>query len=74
MFDRMEIPLHDEYGSREYWRARRSMRFNNELYDLADEFRLQYHESTNSRDNTPRPLDWTKKTVWNYSLILIIIF
>ncbi|XP_071570352.1 GDP-fucose protein O-fucosyltransferase 2 isoform X3 [Temnothorax nylanderi] len=61
MFDRMEIALHDEYGSKEYWRARRSMRYNSELYDIAEKYRKTFLNSTNVNDNTERPADWTKE-------------
>lgn len=61
MFDHMEIALHDSYGSREYWRARRSMRYNPELYSVANEYRETFLNSTNDRDNTARPNDWTKE-------------
>ncbi|KAL0102567.1 hypothetical protein PUN28_018099 [Cardiocondyla obscurior] len=61
MFDRMEIALHDEYGSKEYWKARRSMRYNSELYDIAENYRKTFLNSTNVNDNTKRPPDWTKE-------------
>ncbi|CAK9833567.1 GDP-fucose protein O-fucosyltransferase 2 [Anthophora retusa] len=61
MFDHMEVALHDFYGTREYWRARRSMRYNSELYDIANEFRKNFLNSTNERDNTNRSEDWTKE-------------
>ncbi|XP_011149971.1 GDP-fucose protein O-fucosyltransferase 2 isoform X2 [Harpegnathos saltator] len=61
MFDHMEIALHDEYGSREYWKARRSMRYNSELYNIANEYRRTFLNSTNENDNIKRPIDWTKE-------------
>ncbi|XP_018347461.1 PREDICTED: GDP-fucose protein O-fucosyltransferase 2 [Trachymyrmex septentrionalis] len=61
MFDRMEIALHDEYGSKEYWRARRSMRYSSELYDIAEDYRKTFLNSMNENDNTERPADWTKE-------------
>lgn len=61
MFDHMEIALHDEYGSKEYWKARRSMRYNSELYDIAKNYRKIYLNSTDENDNTDRPTDWTKE-------------
>jgi len=64
MFDRMEIALHDEYGSKEYWRARRSMRYNSELYNIAEDYRKTFLNSTNKNDNTERPADWTKEKVY----------
>ncbi|XP_076680037.1 O-fucosyltransferase 2 [Andrena cerasifolii] len=61
MFDYMEIALHDYYGSQEYWRTRRSMRYNSELYDIANEYRRQFLNSTDKEDNTERPHDWTQE-------------
>ncbi|XP_076627644.1 O-fucosyltransferase 2 [Colletes latitarsis] len=61
MFDRIEIALHDFYGSQEYWRARRSMRYNSELYNIANKFRKDFLNSTNEDDNTKRSNDWTKE-------------
>ncbi|XP_011308816.1 GDP-fucose protein O-fucosyltransferase 2 isoform X2 [Fopius arisanus] len=58
MFDHMETPLHDSYGSREFWKARRSMRFNSELNAIAREFREKYLNSTDNHDKTVKPVDW----------------
>jgi len=73
MFDRMEIALHDEYGSKEYWRARRSMRYNSELYDIAENYRKTFLNSTNVNDNTERPADWTKEKVWWFFFYILIM-
>lgn len=64
MFDHMEIALHDEYGSKEYWKARRSMRYNSELYNIAKEFRKTSLNSTDKNDNTERTMDWTEEKVY----------
>ncbi|XP_029663960.1 GDP-fucose protein O-fucosyltransferase 2 isoform X1 [Formica exsecta] len=61
MFDHMEIALHDEYGSKEYWKARRSMRYNSELYNIAKNYRETFLNSTDENDNVDRPTDWTKE-------------
>ncbi|XP_071870006.1 O-fucosyltransferase 2 [Bombus fervidus] len=61
MFDHMEIALHDFYGTKEYWKARRSMRYNSELYNIANEYRKTFLNSTNEHDKTERPDDWTKE-------------
>ncbi|KAJ8686397.1 hypothetical protein QAD02_022191 [Eretmocerus hayati] len=58
MFDHMEVPLHDVYGSAKYWKARRSMRYNKELYSIANEFRLMYLDSNDVDDRVERPEDW----------------
>lgn len=72
MFDHMEIPLHDSYGSKDYWRARRSMRYNSELYDIASDFRAKYLNSTDKDDNTERPYDWIKEKVRYFKNIFCI--
>ncbi|XP_076647609.1 O-fucosyltransferase 2 [Halictus rubicundus] len=61
MFDHMEIALHDSYGSQEYWRARRSMRYSPELYKVAIKYRKHFLNSTNKNDKTDRPIDWTQE-------------
>ncbi|KAG8230145.1 hypothetical protein J437_LFUL010396 [Ladona fulva] len=58
MVDRAEIMLHDEFGSPEYWRARRSMRFAHHLVAEAKEFRKMRLNSTDIKDETLRPLSW----------------
>lgn len=63
----MEIPLHDFYGTIEYWKARRSMRYNSELYNIASEYRKSFLNSTNEHDKTERPDDWIKEKVFNFA-------
>ncbi|XP_063984607.1 GDP-fucose protein O-fucosyltransferase 2 isoform X2 [Diachasmimorpha longicaudata] len=58
MFDHVEIPLHDSYGSQNFWRARRSMRFNPELDGIAQKFRRRHLNSTDDNDKTIRPQNW----------------
>lgn len=53
-----EIVLHEHWGDREFWRARRSMRFSNHLRKIADEFRLNYFQSTDETDMVQRPIMW----------------
>lgn len=61
----MEIALHDLYGSQEYWKTRRSMRYSSELYNIANEYRKNFLNSIDKTDNTERPDDWTKEKVSN---------
>lgn len=63
MFAHAEIPLHDSYGSREFWKARRSMRFRPELYEIAREFRKIFLNSIDDRDRTVRSPIWLDETV-----------
>lgn len=61
VFDHMEIALHDVYGSREFWRARRSMRYNSELYEIANNFRQRELNSNDVDDFTERPDNWQEE-------------
>ena len=57
---RSEQLLHDVYGEKMYWEARRSMIFAKHLRDAGDEFRAEELESTDEKDNTIFDNDWTK--------------
>lgn len=58
LIDHAEIALHDYFGGKVYWQARRSMRFNLELRKIAEEFRMNYLNSNDIDDNTVLPDDW----------------
>lgn len=60
MLDRGENLIHDVYGGKDYWDARRSMVFSKELRDIAKEFRERYLNSTDDKDSCVLPDDWTK--------------
>lgn len=47
-----ETVLHDNWNDREYWRARKSMRFNDELLAVADEFRKNTFHSLDDDENS----------------------
>ena len=53
-----EVVLHEHWADREFWRARRSMRFADNLMKIADDFRLINFNSTNLSDNVQRPPMW----------------
>nr|CAD7412995.1 unnamed protein product [Timema poppensis] len=59
VFDHAEVALHDTFGDRVYWSARRSMRFNLALHELAAQFRREYLNSTDEVDGTVREFNWT---------------
>lgn len=63
MFNHAEIFLHDEYGGKAFWEARRSMRFNKELVEIAKDFRKKNFNSTDKLDGINRPDDWTLEKV-----------
>jgi len=58
MVDRAEILLHDDYGSVDYWKVRRSMRFSDRLYWLAGQFRREHLRTDDQQDATVLPDDW----------------
>ncbi|VDP04085.1 unnamed protein product [Soboliphyme baturini] len=63
MLDRAEVILHDEFGSADYWKARRSMRYSAALVKIADDFRRSVLNSTDVNDGTVMDPDWTKVKV-----------
>lgn len=58
-----ETVLHDHWGNVEYWRARRSMRFNSYLIQIATDFRATNFDSTDVKDRTEYPTDWRDEMV-----------
>lgn len=58
LLNHAEIVLHDVWGNRQFWQARRSMRFSKVLTSIADEFRLSKFNSTNENDGVIRPTNW----------------
>ncbi|XP_060536544.1 GDP-fucose protein O-fucosyltransferase 2 [Cylas formicarius] len=58
LVDHAEVMLHDRFGDKTYWMARRSMRFNKELRKIALKFRENYLNSTDRGDNTFLEADW----------------
>nr|XP_045622997.1 GDP-fucose protein O-fucosyltransferase 2-like [Procambarus clarkii]XP_045622998.1 GDP-fucose protein O-fucosyltransferase 2-like [Procambarus clarkii]XP_045622999.1 GDP-fucose protein O-fucosyltransferase 2-like [Procambarus clarkii]XP_045623000.1 GDP-fucose protein O-fucosyltransferase 2-like [Procambarus clarkii]XP_045623001.1 GDP-fucose protein O-fucosyltransferase 2-like [Procambarus clarkii] len=55
---RAETILHDEYGGKWYWNARRSMRFAHHLREEAASFRRKYLNSEDVQDKTVVKEDW----------------
>nr|XP_027232330.1 GDP-fucose protein O-fucosyltransferase 2-like [Penaeus vannamei] len=58
LITRAETVLHDEYGGKRYWAARRSMRFANHLMSEAARFRAEYLHSDDINDKTVVTDDW----------------
>ncbi|CAH0550446.1 unnamed protein product [Brassicogethes aeneus] len=56
--DHAEVALHEMFGNKIYWEARRSMRFNKELVKIANDFRKDFLNSTDLSDLTTIPVDW----------------
>ena len=53
-----EVILNNEFGSKEYWSVRRSMRFNEHLISIANEFRKKFLNSDDISDKTVIDSDW----------------
>jgi hypothetical protein len=62
-FFNAETVLHDYWGNDEYWKARRSMRFNNYLVQEANKYRLDHFSSANNLDEVQRPDSWLSEKV-----------
>lgn len=62
--------MHDRFGDRTFWEARRSMRFSKDLRSIANEFREKYLNSTDECDNTHIPDDWTTEKVFRLNMKL----
>ncbi|CAD5217269.1 unnamed protein product [Bursaphelenchus okinawaensis] len=58
LIDRSETILHDHFGDKFYWDARRSMRYAKKLVDIGDEFRRTHLNSTDQNDKTYLPSSW----------------
>lgn len=63
LFAHAETALHDFFGDSEYWRARRSMRFNKYLQAIGNAYRMDFLGSTDEKDNVQRPALWTDEKV-----------
>lgn len=59
--DRAEVMLHDRFGSKNYWEARRSMRYSKNLVDIADDFISSNLDSNLDEFNINLPKDWTEE-------------
>ncbi|KAJ0169771.1 hypothetical protein K1T71_014377 [Dendrolimus kikuchii] len=48
MFSHGEIPLHDSYGTKQYWDCRKSMKFNTELIAIAKSYISKHFDCNNT--------------------------
>lgn len=58
-----EIVLHEHWADRQFWKARRSMRFADNLMKIAADFRFTNFGSCDITDYTQRPPMWEYETV-----------
>lgn len=63
LFAHAETALHEYFGDEEYWMARRSMRFNDNLRLIADAYRSDFLGSDDVSDHIQRPKLWTNEKV-----------
>lgn len=61
-----EIVLHHHWGDAEFWRARRSMRFNDNLMEVARQYRQRVFNATDETDRVQRPDDWQEEKVGSH--------
>lgn len=64
LIEHAEVALHHMFGNKVYWKARRSMRFNKDLKNIAAEFRKSYLKSTDEDDHTILPDNWLNEKVF----------
>jgi peptide-O-fucosyltransferase len=53
-----EVIIHSDFGDKDYWSARRSMRFNDRLISIGDHFRQKFLNSNDISDKTLVESDW----------------
>lgn len=53
-----EVIVNNEFGSKDYWDVRRSMRFNDNLISIGNQFRKKYLNSDDISDRTVIDSDW----------------
>ncbi|XP_011177082.2 GDP-fucose protein O-fucosyltransferase 2 [Zeugodacus cucurbitae] len=63
-----EIVLHDQWGDREFWRARRSMRFAEPLQAIAEEYRERILKSDKAIERIQRPPMWESEREYQQAL------
>lgn len=63
LIEHAEVALHEHFGSKLYWKVRRSMRFSQNLKTIAAEFRKNFLSSRDEEDNTILPQDWVTEKV-----------
>lgn len=68
LFLNAETVLHEVWSNDEYWRARRSMRFNKNLIKIANKFRLDRFNSTDCSEKVQRPESWLNEKPYRSAL------
>ncbi|XP_017493578.1 PREDICTED: GDP-fucose protein O-fucosyltransferase 2 [Rhagoletis zephyria] len=63
-----EIVLHDQWGDKEFWRSRRSMRFAASLVAIADEYRARVLNSQPAEELLQRPPMWEAERPYRKAL------
>ncbi|CAH4034347.1 GDP-fucose protein O-fucosyltransferase 2 [Pieris brassicae] len=66
LFAHGEIALHDAYGTKTYWDCRRSMKFNDQLVQRAEEFISKYLECSTKMCNTYISVHWRRQDFARY--------
>ncbi|CAH1991284.1 unnamed protein product [Acanthoscelides obtectus] len=58
LINHAEVSLHEHFGGKVYWQARRSLRYSKELVDVAAKFRKEHLDSDDENDKTVLPGNW----------------
>nr|CAH7723876.1 unnamed protein product [Callosobruchus chinensis] len=58
LINHAEVSLHEYFGNKAYWQARRSLRYSKELVDISANFRREHLDSTDEKDKTLLPKNW----------------
>ncbi|CAK1555949.1 unnamed protein product [Leptosia nina] len=66
MFAHGEIPLHDSYGTKNYWDCRRSMRFNENLISRAEKFISKHLDCHTKLCNNYISIHWRRQDFAQY--------
>ncbi|KAJ8704042.1 hypothetical protein PYW07_013336 [Mythimna separata] len=61
MFAHGEIPLHDSYGTKTYWDCRKSMKFNEKLVNIAEQYISQHLKCKTERCDTYLSVHWRRQ-------------
>lgn len=61
MFTNAETALHDEYGTSLYWEARKSMRFNSDLVQIASDFIATVFKCGDEKCNNYLGIHWRRR-------------
>lgn len=66
MFSHGEIPLHDSYGTKQYWDCRKSMKFNSDLENIANNYIAKHFNCYNIKCMSYISIHWRRQDFARY--------